>query len=349
MKVILDGNNGMKYLITGATGLIGNNLVRHLLGQGEQVRVLARSTSPKQPLAGLKIEICEGDVRDPASLLAATEGIDCVVHAAAHVQVGWTQSDLHEQVNVTGTRNVASAALQHGARMVHVSTVNTLGIGRLEDPGDEESGRPGLVPCHYVTSKIKAERVVEEFIGRGLDAVLVMPSFNLGPWDWKPSSGRMLLGVVRGTLVAPSGAFNISDARDVSAGIAAAAKLAVRGRRYILGGHNLSYLEAWRVFARVAGKPGPRFRLGPIARAVASVSTDLWTQCTGYEGGVNSASIGMGAQHTCFTSARAERELAYRIRPLEDMVADAWYWFRENGYVQQTPARVGRAAASILP
>jgi dihydroflavonol-4-reductase len=339
----------MKYLITGATGLIGNNLVRHLLAQGDQVRVITRKTSDPRPLAGLKIEICEGDVRHAASVNSAAEGVDCIVHAAAHVQVGWTQQDLHEQVNVAGTRRVAAAALRHRARLVHVSTINTLGLGPLDHPADEETGEPGLVPCHYVTSKLKADQVVQDLIGDGLDAVFVLPSFALGPWDWKPSSGRMLLAVLRGAVVAPSGAFSVSDARDVSAGIAAAAKLAPTGRRYILAGHNLSYLEAWRVFARVAGKPGPRFRLGPIVRAVASVSTDFWTHCTGLEGGVNSASIGMGCQQTCFTSARAERELGYRIRPLEDMVADAWNWFCENGYVQPPLARVGRAAASFLP
>jgi dihydroflavonol-4-reductase len=322
----------MKYLVTGATGLIGNNVVRQLLHAGEEVRVLTRSPLRGEPLAGLDVEIVQGDVRDAARVQFAVQGVDCVVHAAAHVQVGWTQSELHRQVNVEGTRLIAEAALRNDARLIHVSTINTLGIGRLERPADETSGLPGLVPCHYVTSKINGEKAVERLIAQGLNAVVVHPGFCLGPWDWKPSSGRMLLAVNRGTFAAPPGAYNVCDVRDVSAGIAAAAKLAPCGRRYILGGHNLTYLDSWRVFARVAGMSGPRFRIGPITRWIGSVGSDVWTYWTGEESEINSATIGLAAQETCFTSQRAVRELQYRIRALEETVADAWNWFVERGY-----------------
>ena len=322
----------MKYLVTGATGLLGNNIVRQLLSDGEEVRVLSRSLRPES-LEGLEVAFYAGDIRDADRVQAAAQGVDCIVHAAAHVQVGWTQSELHRQINVEGTRLVAEAALRANARLVHVSTINTLGLGLLASPADEESGLPGLIPCHYVTSKIDAERIVQQAVARGLEAVVVHPGFCLGPWDWKPSSGRMLLAVNRGTVVAPSGAYNVCDVRDVSAGIAAAAKLAPSGRRYILGGHNLTYLEAWRTMARVTGQLGPRFRLGPIARWIGSMGSDVWTHCTGDEAEINSATIGMSCQQTCFTSQRAMRELGYRIRPLEVTVADAWNWFCEHGYV----------------
>jgi dihydroflavonol-4-reductase len=298
----------------------------------------------------LDVELVQGDVRDAASVDAAVRGVDCVIHAAAHVQVGWTQSELHRQINVEGTRLMAEAAQRHRARLVHISTINTLGLGNLDHPADETSGLPGLVPCHYVTSKKNGERVVELAVGHGLDAVIIHPAFCLGPWDWKPSSGRMLLGVNRGTLVAPSGAFNVADVRDVCAGVAAAAKLAPTGRRYILGGHNLTYLDAWQVFARVGGHVGPRFRLGPIARWLGSVSSDVWTRCTGEEAEINSASIGIGSQQTCFTSQRAMAELGYRIRPLEETVAAAWDWFCEHGYVrrQRPAARASAGTRSAL-
>ena len=337
----------MKYLVTGATGLIGNNLVRHLLAAGEAVRVLSRSAC-SESLLGLDVEFLQGDVRDLASVEAAVRGTDCVIHAAAHVQVGWTQSELHRQINVEGTRLVAEAALRHRARLVHISTINTLGLGLLENPADEESGLPGLVPCHYVTSKKHAEEAVQLAATRGLDTVIIHPGFCLGPWDWKPSSGRMLLAVNRGTMVAPSGATNVSDVRDVCAGVAAAAKLAPAGRRYILGGHNLTYLDAWQVFARVGGHAGPRFRVGPIARWLGSVGSDVWTHCTGEEGEINSASIGIGSQQTCFSSGRAVRELGYQIRPLEETVADAWDWFCEHGYVgRQRPATAAASSSAL--
>jgi len=336
----------MKYLITGATGLIGNNLVRRLLADGDEVRILTRSPR-NEALEDLDVEVHHGDVRDAARVDTAVQGVGCVIHAAAHVQVGWTQSELHRQINVEGTRLIAEAALRHGARVIHISTINTLGIGLLDNPADEESGLPGLVPCHYVTSKKNAERAVLQTAARGLDAVIIHPAFCLGPWDWKPSSGRMLLAVNRGTVVAPAGAFNVCDVRDVCAGVAAAAKLAPTGRRYILGGHNLTYLAAWQVFARVGGHAGPRFRLGPIARWLGSVGSDVWTRCTGEEAEINSASIGIGSQQTCFTSQRAIQELGYRTRPLEATVADAWNWFCEHGYVRRRLAASRPSAVSL--
>jgi dihydroflavonol-4-reductase len=279
------------------------------------------------------VDFVQGDIRDAAKLKQAMAGVDVVVHAAAHVHVGWSNSDLHQQINVEGTKLVATAALEAGAKLIHVSTINTLGIGLLSNPANEDSGLPGLTVCPYVTSKTRAEQAVLEQIERGLRGVIVHPSFCLGPWDWKPSSGSMLLAVGQGALYWPVGAFSIGDVRDVSAGIAAAAKLAPPGRRYILGGHNMSYRDAWRVFARVGGSHEPRMRAGPIARCVASWGSDAWARLTGGEGGLNSAAIRIAAQQTCFSSERAMSELGYRLRPLEETVADAWNWFCERGYV----------------
>jgi dihydroflavonol-4-reductase len=231
--------------------------------------------------------------------------------------------------------------------LIHISTVNTLGIGLLSNPADEESGLPGLVNCPYVSSKLRAEQALQKLVVRGLEATIVHPGFCLGPWDWKPSSGRMLLAVNRGAFVAPSGAFNVVDVRDVSAGIIEATKFAGQSRRYILGGHNLSYLDGWRMFARAGGGHGPHFRMGPIARWLGSWGSDAWARFTGEEGGVNSAAIGISSQHSCFTSRRAERELNYRIRPLEQTVADAWNWFRERGYVSRQHSSVRPAVQRL--
>src|SRR5688572_16982200 len=150
----------MKYLITGATGLLGNNVVRQLIEAGEQVRVLARASSDPKSLAGLDIERATGDVRDAASVKEACRGVQVVIHSAGHVHLGWKQLDLHQQINVEGARNVAIAAREAGLKMVHVSAINALGLGRLARPADEDSPLPGIVECNYVLTKREAERVV---------------------------------------------------------------------------------------------------------------------------------------------------------------------------------------------
>jgi dihydroflavonol-4-reductase len=331
----------MKYLVTGATGLLGNNLVRDLLARGNAVRVLVRSGGDPRPLAGLSIERAEGDIRDAAAVAQAAAGADVVIHSAGHVHIGWTQLDVSRGINVEGTRNVAAAARAAGARLVHVSTINALGLGNLDQPADEDTALPGILEVPYVVTKREAEKVVLDEVARGLWATIVHPATMFGPWDWKPSSGKMLLEVTRFAPWAPVGAQCFCDARDVSAGTIAAADRGQSGRRYILGGHNLSFAQAWRQIAGLVGKPGPRMPMGPLFRLIAMPALNLKTRLSGRETAANSAALGMGRQMHCFTSARAERELAYRIRPLDETLAAAWQWFCDNGYVKNARPKVG--------
>jgi dihydroflavonol-4-reductase len=279
------------------------------------------------------VERVAGDVRDPVAVAEGCRGVEVVIHSAGYVQLGWKQLDLHRQINVEGTRNVAAAARSAGARMVHVSAINALGLGRLREPADEESPLPGIVNCSYVITKREAEQVVQEEIDRGLDAVIVNPGCMFGPWDWKPSSGKMLLAVTKFAPIYPTGAVTFCDARDVATGTIAAAEKAKTGRKYVLGGHNLSYLEAWRQMAKLVGKRGPISPMGPLFRAAVVPVLDAYSWLRGQEGDANSAILLMGRQQHCFSSRRAEAELGYAARPFGETLADTWAWFREHGYV----------------
>jgi dihydroflavonol-4-reductase len=295
--------------------------------------VLARQGCDPRPLAGLDLEIAPGDVRNPQQVRRACEGVDAVVHSAGYVQIGWTGADLARDINVGGSRHVAEAARLAGARMVHVSSVDALGVGSPKQPADEETPPGGKIECPYVVTKREAERVVLDAVKQGLDAVIVNPGFMIGPWDWKPSSGRMLLAVAeRYTPVAPKGGMTLCDPRDVAAGVIASLDHGVTGRRYVLGGHCMTYFDAWRLFAEVSGAKGPWLRAGPVMRVAAGAATDLWTWVTGKEPEVNSAAIRMSNLFHFYSSARAESELGYRCRPPRESVAAAWQWFQQHGY-----------------
>ncbi|MFN0020806.1 MAG: NAD-dependent epimerase/dehydratase family protein [Pirellulaceae bacterium] len=324
----------MKYLVTGATGLLGNNIVRRLLEVGQQVRVLSRSNDDPRPFAGLNVDRRTGNVINAADMLEAVQGIDVVIHSAGHVHIGWSQEKQHRLVNVEGARNAAVAARTVGARLVHISSVNALGLGRLDNPANEETALPGAILCPYVVTKRAGAEAVLKEIERGLSAVILNPGFMLGPWDWKPSSGKMLLEVARFAPLSPTGAFSVADARDVAAAVVQAAKSSSVQGKYVLAGHNLTYFDAWTKFAGAAGKRGPRFRCGPINRWIGALSGDFWSRVTGREPNLNSAGMLMSCQHHCFSSAKAENELAYSIRPLEVTIRDAWSWFVEHGYVK---------------
>jgi dihydroflavonol-4-reductase len=337
----------MRTLVTGATGLVGNNVVRLLLEQGDAVRVLTRTSSDPRPLEGLDVERVEGDVRDAAAVERAVAGVDRAIHAAAVVHIGWTGLETARAVNVEGTRHVAGAARRHGVRLVHVSTVDALGYRTRAEPADEETPPSNGVLYPYVVTKREAEQVVLDEVAQGLAATIVNPAFMLGPWDWKPSSGRMLLHVARqGPLVAPLGGNNYCDVRDVAAGILAAAGRGQVGRRYILGGESWNYLEAWRIMAEVTGRRRPLLPIGPGVMLVAGWAGDLWTRASGRETDVNSAATRAACLPRNFSSARAAAELGYRPRPLREAAAAAWEWFQQHGYVtwrRKPPQRAGGA------
>jgi dihydroflavonol-4-reductase len=289
------------------------------------------------------VERVAGGLGDEAALERAMQGVSCVVHSAAFVHCGWKHGDEMREINVEGTRRIARAARRAGARLVHVSSVDAIGLRSDGAPADEETP-PGVMPeCPYVVTKREAERAVLAEVDRGLDAVIVNPVYMLGPWDWKPSSGRMLLEVAAGKgLFAPPGGNDFVDVRDVAAGIIAAAEKGRTGRRYILGGHGMSYLDAWRVMARVTGRMQPLgFAPKPFVRLAGWVG-DLAAAFRRREGDVNSAATTMSMLDHNFSCRRAQDELGYSFRPIDDTVQDAWDWFVARGYAKAVRPAVAR-------
>ena len=329
-----DSQRNAPVLVTGSTGLLGNNVIRLLLAQGRRVRVLVRAGSDPLPLQGLDLDVVVGDILDESSLNRAISGVSFVVHSAGCVFLGWRNAKLLDQVNHLGARNVARAARSAGVRMLHVSSVNSLGVGTREKLADEQWVAAPNVPCQYVLSKQAGDRSVQEQVKQGLDAVTVYPALMFGPWDWKPSSGRMLLKVARRfTPFAPRGGCSVCDVRDVAQAIVNALETAPTGRHYVLGGANVTYLKIWQTMAEIAGGSRPICRFGPLFGIVVGRSGDVWGRLTGREPDVNSATLKLASRFHYFSSARAERELGYSSRHFQESIKDAWQWFQEHRYV----------------
>lgn len=329
-------------LVTGGTGLVGNNVIRMLTAQGRRVRTLVRGRSRDREFDGVAVDRTNGDVTDGEAVQRAVTGCRVVIHSAAMVHVGWRRLAEMRRVNVEGTRLVAEAARREGARLVHVSSVNALGLTGDHTPADEETPFGNTVECPYVVTKREAEQVVLDEVDRGLDAVILNPVFMLGPWDWKPSSGRMLLEVAAGKgLLAPPGSQHFGDARDIAAGIVAAITKGRPGRRYILGGHHLRFIEAWTLFAEVSGRRPPRGEAPLRVVRFAGRMGDLIAGCIGREGPLNSAAASMSLLCQHYSSERARNELGYSIRPLKETVEHAWRWFVDHGFAK--PSRNGAA------
>jgi dihydroflavonol-4-reductase len=325
----------VRALVTGATGLLGGNLARALVASGWEVRATTRDGSKLAAIEDLPVERVHAELEDRASLDRAVAGCEVVIHAAGAGWVGRTGADVLRRVNVDGTDAICRASGEAGVRrFVHVSSVDALGIRTAAEPADDETA-PNLawLGCAYIDTKREAEEVVLRHRGAGLDAVIVNPGYMLGPWDVRPTSGRMLLAIARGgVLAAPGGGNCFVDVRDVVAGIEAAISRGKPGRRYVLGGENLSYFDAWRRFARILGVRGPLFTAPRFGSWLAGAAGRAWTAIGGREPEINPITARLGELPHYFSSARARSELGYPETDLDRAVADASQWFRDHGY-----------------
>ncbi len=320
--------------VTGATGLLGANVVRALLAAGRDVRVGVRARSDTSALTDLALERVNVDVTDgPAALGAAFADCTAVVHVAAAVTAGRLGREQLVRVNVEGTRSICAATADRGARLVVVSSVAAL--GRLPDRPADETVPYNNHAMHdpYSDTKAQADEVVAQFVSNGLDAVTVYPTYMFGPWDVRPSSGAMILAVAQGRArLAPPGINDFVDVRDVARSIVSALDKAPRGRGYILGGEELRYFDAWTRIARIVGaRPPIGTAPAALVRTVGAFG-GLFTRLTGREPDVNPVSAAYGTlEDYRFTSARALAELGHAQTDLDKAIADAWQWFRDHG------------------
>jgi dihydroflavonol-4-reductase len=319
----------MRILLTGATGFLGNNLARQLLAEGHEILAAIRHSSDPRPLSELKLETIHLDLANPSEVNLAASDCDLIIHSAAIIHIGWTKLDASRNFNVESTRVLAAAARRKSVRMILISTVDTLAVSDGKTLVTEEMQTPAKPPCAYVVSKRESEMAFLSEVDQGLDGVIVNPGFMVGPYDWKPSSGKMMLTLKKQPILffAPGGGCSVVDVRDVAAGIVSAITHGRSGQRYILGGHNLSYLELWAMMATTMNKRPPVRRMRNWLAAAVGGAGDLWTNVSGREGDVNSASTKIGQMHSWYSSQKAETELGYRIGSVEDALADAWDWF----------------------
>ncbi|MCC9600226.1 NAD-dependent epimerase/dehydratase family protein [Stieleria sp. JC731] len=361
----------MRILVTGATGLLGNTIIRELARQGYHSIAFVRKRpdpevfqgielNPKQPIAqadqtdGLEVlEVIEGEFADdPTSnadgqkndgqpsgdavpIESAIESCDAVIHCAAMIHLGWKQQAESMRVNRDGTKRIAQACLQQRKRLIYIGTVNAIALGSREMIADEDTPLAhagGQVPCAYVESKRAGTEEVHRAVASGLDAVIVHPGFMLGPWDWKPSSGRMLIEVGKSWKpVAPRGGCSLCDSRDVAKGVVSAIDYdGESGRQFIMAGHNLTYRELWTEMANRMDSRPPVQTLGPGVEYLAGLVGDLWTKVSGNETDVNSAQVRMSGQYHWYDSSRAIRELDYEIRSADKTLDDAAEWIRNR-------------------
>ena len=327
-------------LVTGGTGFVGANLVRELLSDGREVRVLARPGGDRRALAGLDVEIVDGDLLQAPSLRSAVRGVSTVFHVAADYRLWAADPSALFRANVDGTRSLLQASADAGvARVVYTSTVGALGIPKDGTLGTEESAvtvRDMVGP--YKRSKFMAEQVALEFARGGLPVVIVNPSAPVGPWDVKPTpTGQMIVDALHGRLFATvDTGLNLVHVRDVARGhILAEAKGRV-GEKYILGhmDGNLTLAAIGRLIAELSGCRAPRVRIPYAVAWCAAACSEGFARLTGGVPKVPLNAVRMARKRMFFSPAKAVSELGLPQTDVREAVRDAVEWFSRHGYVR---------------
>lgn len=328
----------MLTFVTGATGFLGSHVARALSAQGAQLRLLVRPTSDLRNIEDLHAERVQGDLRDPASIEKALTGCDAVFHVAADYRLWVRDPEQMYRSNVEGTRSLLEAARKQGVRrVVYTSSVATMGFTSNGHVADEHSpvSLADMIG-HYKRSKFMAEQVAFDAARSGVNVVVVNPTTPVGERDVKPTpTGRIVLDFLKRKFPAyVETGLNLVDATECARGHIQAFEKGKSGERYILGGENLTLKQILDRLAAITGLKSPTVKLPYVFAYATGVVDEMVTgRLLRREPRATIDAVRMGRKMMFVSSAKAVRELGWRMVPVDGALRRSVEWFRANGYV----------------
>lgn len=330
----------MEILVTGPDGVLGSNLVRELLSRNYTVSVLLEPGKDPITLKDLPIIKHFGNILDQEALNKAFVGKDIVYHCAASTSVFPARNEIVNRVNIEGTANVIAAAQQHSVkRLIYVGTANSFGYGnsheQLGQEGDPyRSLRFGL---DYMDSKYKAQNLILDAVrNHDLPAIVVNPTFMIGPYDSRPSSGAMILAIHQGKVPGYTlGGKNYVAVKDVAYAMANAVDMGRIGECYILGNVNMTYKDAFELIAKTIEKKAPKIKLtNPLVTTYGALNS-FFAKLFRYNPAVTKELALLSCEKHYYSPEKARKELLLPQTPIETAVEECYEWFRQNGYLKK--------------
>ncbi|HXC99294.1 MAG TPA: hopanoid-associated sugar epimerase [Verrucomicrobiae bacterium] len=329
----------MKVFLTGATGFVGHHVAHALAAQGAELRLLVRQTSKLANLEGIAGETHVGDLAQPETLRLALTGCDAVVHVAADYRLWIRDPAAMYRANVDGTRELLRLAREAGVpRFVYTSSVATMHFypdGRIVDE-DTPVALSDMVG-HYKRSKFLAEQEAIAAAKGGQQVIILNPTTPIGPNDAKPTpTGRIFVDFLNGKFPAYiDTGLNLVDVAEVARTHVDALTRGQSGRRYILGGENLTLKEILDRMAAITGLPSPTVKIPfAVAAVYAFFEETITGRIRGREPRATLEEVRMGRKKMFASSARAQDELGFRVVPVQPAMEAAIEWFRANGYTR---------------
>tara|TARA_B110000037_G_C17051075_1_gene477775 strand:+ start:322 stop:1329 length:1008 start_codon:yes stop_codon:yes gene_type:complete len=334
----------MRYLVTGATGFVGANVVRHLLHRGDKVVCLVRESSPDTTLRGLDVERAIVDLNSIDALATAMKGIDGVFHLAGSFDPSKGGGARMKFIHETATKNLCEAAVNAGVkRFVLCSSSVTIGFGDTNNPGDESQMIPDLDSIYgkdgplrlYHDTKLNSESIAFSFCERGLEVVVVNPDFVVGAWDLKPTSGAMIVTMAkRWVPVFPKGGKCFIDADDCAEAHAAAMDRGRSGERYLLGVWNLTYKQFMTEIAAIVGQRPPVLPVPKSALSAAGVVGRVAARVNPHGAAGLEPNVLRSMNQLRYRSGeKAKHELGLSSTPISESIRKAHEWFKAHGYL----------------
>lgn len=320
-------------LVTGATGHIGNVLVRLLLEKGEKVHAMVMPGEDATPLKGLQVDIIEADVLDYQSLCKAFNHVDVVYHLAGIISILPGKDHMLQAVNVIGTRNVIQAARSCGVRrLVYTSSIHALQRvpeGILIDetvPFDIEHAISS-----YDYSKANASLEILDAVRKGMDAVIVCPTGVIGPYDFRRSEmGQLILDCVeQKPMLYVDGAYDFVDVRDVAQGLILAGEKGRCGESYILSGERIAVPDIIKIVQEILGTHLLSLKIPFSLARLTAKFTPIYYRLTHAKPRFTSYSLATITSNSFISHAKALLELGYHPRPLRDTLRDTVMWFKK--------------------
>ena len=328
---------GKKQLVLGATGFIGSAVMRELLKDGNDVKVVLRKGSNTLNLDPFDVERVVADMTDTDSMKKALVECDTLYITAAYFAHWAPNPKKLYEVNVGGTKATLQAALEAGIeKVVYTSTNNTIGAHGV--PVDEtEDFNQWDINDDYSKSKYLAEVEAYKYGARGVPIVIVNPTFVVGTNDVRPTpSGRMIIDVASGKEALYMDArTNIIDVDDVARAEILAAQKGRIGERYILGNTNVNIPEFYKLIADIAGVKPPKIKVPYSIALLAGHVFTTQAAITGKPPFVTAGEVKIGHRGEWYDCSKAVNELGMPRTPLPETIRKAITWFRENGYLPQ--------------
>ena len=326
----------MNILVTGANGLLATNIINVLLTRGYQVTGLLRDSRkfllPPHP----NLTLVLGDITDFDTLNKATAGCDGIIHCAATTDQSLLSYDAYHRINVEGTANVVRAGIQNAVqKIVYVGTANTFGYGSLETPGDETlPPSPPFDRAWYAKSKLAGQ--VELLAARDqIPVTVVSPTFMIGPYDGKPSSGAIIrMGYGRKLIFHPPGGKNFVNAEDAAAGVVDALEKGKNGACYLLAGENLTYKQFFRKLSAIAKQSPILVQVPPPVLLAAGYIGNL-LRYFGVRTPLSSLNMKILCIRNFYSNQKAKNELGTTFHPIEQGIQKALDWFLERGMIRR--------------